>query len=224
MNFEEFEIEKQCKETFEVIIDCRTSIENPSNNLTNYDLSIRLINHLDFIDKLIELFLCFEIDIIALANTHNRNLYLFESKINKYSSNQDWGSTSIGTAYIHLPENKDLRNEVFPKFNSPLSDDCLIKIMHHLANKKNLINPNSDIWLFWFNRKQLKNPEFLIWDVSPTLLSNVIQHLCGECIAATVKMAFNRAIFVKPTKNKYECSRMYKEIEQIITISMKKNV
>ena len=149
--------------------------------------------------------LCFNICLISLAEKANCNLFIFNK------SNYD------------LSPNNNLQLTSQPKFKTELSDECLIKIMHFLSYKKKLINPNADGWLYWFNLKNLKNPEHLKWDDSPTLLSNVIQHICGECIAATVKTAFNTTVFVKPTKNKYERSRMYKEIEQIITISMKKN-
>ena len=169
-----------------------------------YDLTVRLINHFDFVERLISTFLFFDISLERIAKQSNCNLFIF----NKYK---------------HEIETNDSQGIVLPKFDSPQTDECLIKVMHHLSHKLKLINPNSDVWLFWFDRKPLKTTEFLIWDDSPTLLSNVIQHLCGECIAATVKTAFNTAVFVKPTKNKYERSRMYKEIEQIITISMKKN-
>jgi hypothetical protein len=171
----------------------------------SYDLTVRLINHLDFIDKLIELFLCFNICLISLAEKAECNLYIF-------------------TANKHEPSNNhDLQVNVFPKFNSPLSDECLIKITHYLSTKNKLINSNIDTWLFWFNRTYIKVPEPLKWNDSPTLLSNIIQHLCGESIANTVKTAFNTSVYVKPTKSKYERSRMHKEIEQIITISKQKN-
>ena len=171
-----------------------------------YDLTVRLINHFDFIDKLIELFLCFDISLTFLAEKANCNLFIFNNC--KYDTSP-----------------KDvLQINPLPKFKTELSDECLINIMHYLSRKKKLVNPNTDSWLFWFNLKDLKNLEHLKWDDSPTLLSNVIQHLCGECIANTVKTAFNTAVFVKPTKNKYEQSRMYKEIEQIITISIKKKL
>ena len=170
-----------------------------------YNLTVRLINHFDFVERLINAFLFFDISLEYLAKQANCNLFIFNK------SNYD------------LITKNDSESIVLPKFDSPHTEECLIKIMHYLSHKKKLVNPNSDIWLFWFDRKPLKNPEFLVWDDSPTLLSNVIQQLCGECIAYTVKTAFNTKVFVKPTKNKYERSRMYKEIEQIITISMKKN-
>jgi hypothetical protein len=107
-----------------------------------------------------------------------------------------------------------------PKYSS---DDCLIRIMHYLSNKNKLINPNIDIWLFWFNRKYIKVPEPLEWNDSPTMLSNIIQHLCGKSISTIVKKAFCTKVYVKPTKSKYDRSRMHKEIEQIITISKQKN-
>lgn len=170
-----------------------------------YDLTVRLINHFDFVERLINAFLFFDISLEYLAKQANCNLFIFNN------SNYD------------LSPNDDLQSTSQPKFKTELSDECLIQIMHYLSHKKKLVNPNGDIWLYWFNRKSLKNPEFLVWDNSPTLLSNVIQQLCGESIAATVRKAFNTTVYVKPTKNKYERSRMYKEIEQIITISMKKN-
>ena len=169
-----------------------------------YDLTVRLINHFDFIERLISTFLFFDISLESLAKQTNCNLFIFNNS--KYD----------------LIPNHNLQSTSQPKFKTKLADECLIKIMHFLSHKKKLINPNADSWLYWFNLKDLKNPEHLKWDDSPTLLSNVIQHICGECIAATVKTAFNTTVFVKPTKNKYERSRMYKEIEQIITISMKK--
>ncbi len=170
-----------------------------------YNLTVRLINHFDFVERLISTFLFFDINLEHLAKQANCNLFIFNK------SNYD------------LNTKNDLGNNVLPKFDSPHTDECLIQIMHYLSNKKKLLNPNGDIWLYWFDRKPLKNPAFLVWDDSPTLLSNVIQQLCGESIAATVKKAFNTTVYVKPTKNKYERSRMHKEIKQIITISIKKN-
>jgi hypothetical protein len=225
----ESEQNNKCKEFFEFVLnrqfiseDETTSAENNSKALPNYNLSIRLINHFDFIDRLIEMFSYSDIDLLELSKKYKHNLYLFDDNktIKPVDSVFD---SSIGSEYLEKGKKSKLQNNILPKFKSPLSDDCLIKIMHYLENKNKLINPNSDIWFFWFDRKNLKNPEFLIWDDSPTLLSNVIQHLCGESIAATVKTAFNTSVYVKPTKNKYERSKMYKEIEQIITISMKKN-
>ena len=210
---EESDLNYRLKELFKYVLDHNFIIEdnvtsvNGSCNKTYpiYDLTVRLINHFDFVERLIKAFLFFDISLEHLAKQANCNLFIFNK--NNYD----------------LSPNNDLQLTSQPKFKTELSDECLIKIMHYLSHKKKLINPNSDIWLFWFNRKPLKNPEFLVWDNSPTLLSNVIQQICGECIACTVKTAFNTAVFVKPTKNKYERSRMYKEIEQIITISMKKN-
>lgn len=229
LKFEKSESNRQYKEAFEVVLDCRASAEylpqntNTSLTFTSYDLSVRLINHLDFIDRLIELFICFGIDLIALAEKHKHNLYVFGSNRNESFSKQDGGTASIGTAEIPLSELNKSRTEVLPKFQSGLSNDCLINIMHHLCKKKKLEKPNIEIWLFWFNRKCVRIPEPLKWEGSPTMLSNVIQHLCGESIAGTVKTAFNTTVYFKPTKDKYERGRMYKEIEQIITISMQKN-
>jgi hypothetical protein len=205
-------VDFRLKELFGFVLDHNFIAEDNITRLNDghkvypiYDLTVRLINHLDFIDKLIELFLCFGISLISLAEKLECNLYIFT--INKHES----------------LNNQDLQVNVFPKFNSSLSDDCLIKIMHYLGNKKKLINPNVDIWLFWFNRNYIKIPEPLIWNGSHTLLSNVIQHLCDESVAGTIKTAFYKAEYIKPTRKVYELSKIHKEIEQIIIISKQKN-
>lgn len=170
-----------------------------------YKLTVELINHFDFIDKLINAFIHFDISIAKHAREANCNLFMFQDTLTE----------------LNITYNK--QSNVVPKFQSFLSDECLIKIMQHLIQKNLLENTNSDIWLYWFNRKPIKSPETLKWNKSNTLLSNIIQHLCGESIALTVKTAFCTKVYVKPTKRKYERSRMYKEIEQIIIISNKKN-
>jgi len=217
------------KEMFELVLNRRFIFDDGATVLEgdfcdihkNYDLTVRLINHLDFIDKLIELFSCFEIDLIILAEKSKHNLYIFN--VNKTSKQANMAlELSNGTTF-HFTEKNNLQNNILPKFNTHLSDDCLIKIMQYLFHKKMLDNPNSDSWLFWFNRKHIKIPEPLKWKGTPSMLSNVIQHLCGESISKTIKTAFCTKEYIKPTKSKYEHSRMHKEIEQIITISKQKN-
>ena len=200
-------LESKLKEFFEQILNRNfiSEIDKQYNNHSNhpcYGLTVRLIGHFAFIDKLIELFKFFEIDLIALAEEFKFNLFIFKKK----------------KLPLALPSYLD--NNILPKFNSPLSDDCLIKIMHHLANKKKLNNPNVDTWLYWFNRKYVNIPKPMSWKGSNTMLSNIIQHLCGECCISTIKKAFDTTEFVKPTRKEYELSRLYKEIEQIITITM----
>ncbi|MDD3319837.1 MAG: hypothetical protein PHS59_00120 [Paludibacter sp.] len=212
-NVESSVVDFRLKELFGFVLDHNFIAEDNITTFNDgykinpiYDLTVRLINHLDFIDKLIELFVCFDICLISLAEKAECNLYIFRTNKREPSINPD----------IHV-------NAVLPKFNSSLSNDCIVKIMHYLLHKKMLINTNADVWLFWFNRNYIKVPEPLIWDGSPTLLSNVIQHLCGESIAATIKTAFGTKVYVKTTKKRYERGKMYKEIEQIITISKQKN-
>lgn len=188
---------------------------------TNYDLTARLINHLDFIDKLIELFSCFEIDLVILAEKSKHNLYIFDTDKSKREVKREY-EVSIETPY-HIAERNNLQDTTLPKFNSTLSDDCLIRIMQYLFHKKMLDNPNSDVWLFWFNRKYIKVPEPLKWSGTPTMLSNIIQHICSESIAITIKTAFCTTEYIKPTRKIYESSKTHKEIEQIITISKQKN-
>jgi len=222
------ERDRMYKEMFELVLDRKFVFDDETPVLegdfcaihSNYDLTVRLINHLDFIDKLIELFSCFEIDLVILAEKSKHNLYIFND--NKSSKHANKVESSADIAFC-LTERNNLQSNVLPKFNSALSDDCLIKIMQYLSHKKMLDNPNSDVWLFWFNRKYIKVPEPLKWKGTPSMLSNLIQHICGESISNTIKTAFCMNEYVKPTKRKYERSKMYKEIEQIITISKQKN-
>jgi len=219
----------KCKEFFEFVLNRQFIFENgiitngkDNMALPNYNLSVRLINHLDFIDKLIEVFSYFEIDLLALAEKHKHNLYLFDENKRNNNVDQTLGSSTTNT-YIEERTGYNFQNNILPKFKSSLSDECLIKIMHYLSDKKMLENPNTDSWLFWFNRKTLKNPETLKWKGTPTMLSNIIQHLCGESNSATIKTTFSAKDYVKPTRKEYESGKTYKEIEQIITISKQKN-
>ena len=75
----------KCKEFFEFVLNRQliseneiTRAENNSTAFPNYNLSIRLINHFDFIDKLIELFSYSDIDLLALSKKYKHNLYLFD--------------------------------------------------------------------------------------------------------------------------------------------------
>lgn len=204
-------IESRLKEFFEEVLNQNfISEEKKQNNIHSchpcYDITVKLIGHFEFIDKLIELFKFFEIDLIALAEEFRFNLFIFKKKNLQFA----------------LPTKLD--HNILPKLISPLSDDCLIKIMQYLIQKKKLDNTNSDSWLFWFNRKYIKTPAPLKWKGSNTLLSNIIQHLCGESNSTTIKTAFCTQIYVKPTRKIYESGKMYKEIEQIITISKKKTL
>ena len=122
-----------------------------------------------------------------------------------------------------LSLNDDLQFTSQPKFKTELTDECLIRIMHYLSRKKKLVDPNADSWLFWFNLKDIKVSKSINWNGSPTLLSNVIQQLCGNCISNTIKTAFGTKVFVKPTFKIYQSSNMYKEIERIITVSKQKS-
>jgi hypothetical protein len=217
------------KETFEVILDREflfndgVAIQDNHSPIAypNYTLTAQLINHLNFIDKLIELFSCFEIDLIHLAAKFKLNLYIFDVDKSEIEGKGEPDSTIDNSP--GLMEKNNFKDSTLPKFTSSLSDDCLVKIMHYLSNKNKLIEANTDTWLFWFNRKYIKVPEPLKWNSSPTLLSNIIQQLCGESISTIVKKAFCTKVYVKPTKSKYGRSRMHKEIEQIIIISKQKN-
>lgn len=197
------------KELFVFVLNVKFKFDNiisplddgNCKNHLSYDLTIRLINHFDFIERLIELFLCFEINLVSLSEKAGCNLYtLNDSKLTIY-------------------EVDNLQSDIVPKFNTLYLDDCLIKVMQYLSNKKWLRNPNTDVWLFWFNQKNLIIPQPLKWYGSATMLSNVIQQLCGESISSTIKVAFDRSDYIKPTRKIYEISKTHKEIEQIITVS-----
>lgn len=215
------------RETFEIVLnrkllaEDKVVIQNEESleKYPNYDLTARLINHLDFIDKLIELFSCFKIDLVVLAEETKHNLYLFDE-----SNRVKQPKNDLEVSFVNLGKgSENLQDKTLPKFYSTLSDDCLIKIMLYLIHKKKLDYSNTDVWLFWFNRKYIKVPEPLKWKGSSSMLSNIIQHICGESISSTIKTVFCMKKYLKPTKCKYEHSRTHKEIEQIITISKQKN-
>lgn len=240
------------KEFFEHILNQEFIFGNdttPNDNdcivYQNYNLTVQLINHLDFIDRLIELFLCFDINLVSLAEKTKYNLYIFSDnkgeildykELKKLSNDKCIKCNNLNCNRLHNRENKftneehifnncisSLEQDIIPKFNSELSDECLIKIMHYLSKNKKLDYPNIEIWLFWFNRKTLKVVEPIKWRGTPSMLSNVIQHLCGASISNTIKTAFSTKEYVKPTRKEYESGKTYKEIEQIITISKQKN-
>jgi hypothetical protein len=169
-----------------------------------YNLTVSLINHFDFIDRLVSAFIFFDISIAKQAREEGCNLFMFQDTFRE----------------LNMQYNK--QNNVLPKFNSVLSDNCLVKIMHYLISKEQLAYTNSDLWLFWFNRKSITKPEPLNWDGSPTMLSNVIQHISFKSKPKTIETIFPTSVYVKPTRKIYESSITYKEIEQIITISNKK--
>ena len=245
------------KELFEYVLnqefifrDDFISNDNGCVVYPNYNLTAQLINHFDFIDRLIELFLCFDINLVSLAEKTKYNLYIFSdnkgenldyNELKKFSDNIHYdndkcrGCNNFNCNRLHDKNDKfttkehmfndnayGLEQDVIPKFNSTLSDECLIKIMHYLSKNKKLDYPNIDVWLFWFNRKTLKVLEPLKWRGTPSMLSNVIQHLCGASISNTIKTAFCTKEYVKPTRKEYESGKTYKEIEQIITISNQK--
>lgn len=199
------------KQMFEYVLDHNfiaednvTINDNNSKIYPIYDLTVRLINHFHFIDKLIDLFLCFGIDLVQLNEKSHYNLFIFEN--NKYEKQKT----------------TQAKNESIPKFDSSLSDECLVKIMLFLKSESWLEDTNSDDWLYWFNRKPIINQSNLVWKGSSTMLSNVMQHLCTRCCANTVKTAFGKQKYVKPTWSDYNKGNTYKKIEQIITIANKK--
>lgn len=87
-----------------------------------------------------------------------------------------------------------------------------------------LVNPDSDNWLYWFNGKPQADKKHLLWKGTPTMLSNIIQHICNKCAASTIKVAFDTLDYVKPTRSDYKKGSTYKKIEQMITLHNKKNI
>jgi hypothetical protein len=208
------------KELFECVLNQKFMAEDDLEGIfdTSYDLSVRLIYHFDFIDKLIELFKCFHIDLLTLAEKMNCSLYIFDRINNSPNIECDIPSESDQKTIIN--ENISLEQDIIPRFNTLLSEETLISIMHYLI-KRNFMNQcSSDLWLYWFDLKIVKFPQRMKWKGSPTMLSNIIQHLCGEGkgVATTIKAAFGMEVYVKPTRSAYELQKTYKEIERIITI------
>ena len=207
------------KELFEYVLNQHFLADDTKDGIadTSYDLPVRLIYHFDFIDKLIELFKCFQINLLALAKELNCSLYTFETVNDppKVESNL-LSKTDFKTI---------LDEDIIPRFNTHLSEETLIRIMHYLIKRNFLDKCSSDLWLYWFDLKTVKFPQRMKWNDSPTMLSNIIQHLCGECkgIATIIEAAFGMENYVKPTRRAYESRRTYKEIERIITISKQLN-
>ena len=112
------------------------------------------------------------------------------------------------------------KNNRHIKFRTSYNEECLTRIMKLLLKKGFLKNTDVDDWLYWFNMKSLDSPLTLIWENTPTMLSNVIQQICFTCSPTAVISAFG-IIPVKPTKPKYIHTATFKEIEQIIVISQK---
>ena len=119
------------------ISDEKTESEHQITSICkpNYDLTFRLFNHIDFIDKLINLFSCFHIDLIELAVNSNFNLYIFNEKC-------ELKDLVIRHDISMVPENNqnennNFQNNILPKFNTNLSNDCLLKIMQYFSKKKN---------------------------------------------------------------------------------------
>jgi hypothetical protein len=107
------------------------------------------------------------------------------------------------------------------KFDAPkLSNDCLTKIMMHLVDKKQLSKTDAELWLYWFNRNPLfDNPKQLKWIGSPTMLANVMSQICGNYQKSVAKNAFEPTSHTAPTMSKYKNTKMYRTINQIMTIS-----
>ena len=190
--------------------------EKPPVVTKNYDLTIRLVAHLDFIDRLIELFNCSDIDLLNLARNRNTSLFIFDDVENTLQNQ----TTSI--ANKKQIEAIIIENHIFPKFQTTLSRECMISIMLYLIKRGLLVKTDSDTWLYWFDLKDLVLPKHLHWNSSPTRLSNIIQHLTGNCISKTIKIAFATDIYVNPTRKDYRRGRIYKDIEQIILLSKQK--
>lgn len=206
------------KELFEQVlshhyIDSKLSGNNQAI-AKNYDLTIRLIAHLDFIDRLIELFSCSDIDLLDLAANRNCSLFVFEDVDSSLTISQ---TTSI--ANKEQIEAIITENHCIPKFSTTLSPECLILIMRYLIKRGLLIKTDTETWLYWFDLHEQSFPGFLHWNSSPTLLSNIIYHLTGNCISNIIKTAFSTDIFVNPTRKDYINGRIYKDIERIILLS-----
>lgn len=171
-----------------------------------FKLQVLLIHHLDFTDRLMELFKCFDIHLQDLNYKSHCILYLFDKK--------------------HETSAQFIENNIklTPKFHSCLSDECLIRIMLFLESEKWLTKPDSDDWLYWFNRKSVINTKHLVWSGTPTMLSNIIQHICNSCQANTIKFVFETSDYVRPTRSDYKKGTTYKKIEQLITLFNKKSV
>lgn len=213
---------------------------NPSPLDRNCDLSVRLYCHFYFVEKIITEFQCYEIDLLALAEERGHNLFVF-NECDKVEDEDAENVNVAPTPQMKLPalkieQAKIIRPEIVeleiqeldrmalratPRFITSLSPECLLRLMRYFIKRK-FLSPltSEDQWLYWFDLGPLTTATPLHWiGGSATMLSNIIQHLCGKCIAKTVKTAFPANKFANPTRKVYEAGNTCKEVEQIITIS-----
>lgn len=117
-----------------------------------------------------------------------------------------------------------LQNPLLSKFDSDLSNDCLVNIMILLMKeKKGLEQTNSDLWLYHFNRKPYDNPTPLTWNGTPSMLTNVIQSICvpNSEYGKAIKSVFDRNK-VPATADKFKTTKIGKAINQLKTIDQQK--
>jgi hypothetical protein len=237
------------KELFEYVLNHRFLANDTSNTRdlpskgylsleSNCDLSVRLFCHFYFVEKIICEFQCYEIDLLALAEERGYNLFVF-NECDKHEDAENVNvapSPKIKLPFLKIEPAKTIMPEIveleiqeleriglrpIPRFKCSHSPECLLRLMCYLIKQKFLSPSTSDDqWLYWFDLGTLTIASPLHWiGASATMLSNIIQHLCGKCIAKTVKTAFPANKFANPTRKVYEAGNTYKEIEQIITIS-----
>ena len=113
-----------------------------------------------------------------------------------------------------------LTSDQAPRFNTPHSSECMIILMRYLI-KSELLSPatSEELWLHWFQLNTINPAIGMYWLGNSTTLSNVIQHISGNCIKQIQTTAFPDNKYSNPTRKFYKTSNLYKEIEQIITIS-----
>ena len=164
-----------------------------------------------------------------LLNAAKCNLpaYFVSDGIAEKEQCSDFGF-SVGKCYQsweYICDNiNDFKSNNKKFFTSNLSDEALNKIFQKLC-KENKLPKNTDagLWLYWFNRNPMStDTKQLDWEGRPSMLTNVIQQICGEADADAIMAAFG-VKKCSPTQSKHINTDIGKTIAQIITIEKAKN-
>lgn len=128
--------------------------------------------------------------------------------------------------FISYLENKKIatqgKNKTKCKLSTPYSEQCLSDIHRYLTTPSQGIQKlttSLDNWLARFDLKNIDNIEFMKWNATKTMLSNIMLKVCGSEQNSAIKEAFNLDPTVKLTpdsKEKFNNSTVGIAIQSII--------
>jgi len=201
-----------------------TYLKTTKKNIQTQREIINLVMDESIDDK--EIRECFDIEYENIRHLVKNNIQSLEElkHIIKNDKSMFRGRRSLDTelriiANIEKEIEVNNKKEITPYFDSDVSDETLIKIMHLLTKMKPGLNKDTaaDLWLYWFNR----NPKYdrivqLNWEGTPAMISNIIQTICKTAKADAIIAAFGVKKVTCSTK-KYAKFYWIQEIKQLIT-------